>query len=147
MTNRHVIEGDVAFCHLRTPDVYKGAPKDNYEITVSISDEDSEKLKAQGVKVKDYNGTAQRHFTTKEKLTIFSPDMTVWDGDEIARGSRVKLVYQLSKEPYDNYGYSAYVSDIQIIRAGARPIPPEFEPVQESLADTVETVTADDPPF
>tara|TARA_B100001093_G_scaffold226772_1_gene217316 strand:- start:226 stop:666 length:441 start_codon:yes stop_codon:yes gene_type:complete len=146
MTNRHVIEGDVAFCHLRTPDVYKGAPKDNYEITISISDRDAEKLKAQGIKVRDYNGTAQRHFTTRNKLKIYAPDLTEWEGDEIPRGSRVKLIYGKSKLPHDDYGYSAYLNDVQILSAGARPIPPEFEPVQESLADTV-TLTADDPPF
>ena len=151
--SRPTIEGTVAFCHLRTHGTYQGQPQDMYEITIAVTDDDARKLEAEGIKVKDYNGVKQRHFRTKNKLPIYGPDLTEWDGDEIPKGAIVKLIYQKSKTPFGNFGYSVYVQEgVQILSIGKKQIPAEFTAVSESDIDVEQFPLMDDedddePPF
>ena len=63
-------EGTVAFQNLQQTEVYQGQDTGRYTLTLSLEEDMAEKLSSEGVKVKDYEGTAQRKFASKFRVRI-----------------------------------------------------------------------------
>lgn len=144
-----VIEGTVAFSNLKAHEVYDGKSTGKYSLTLTLDQDTAKKLSDQGVKLRDFEGTPQRKFTTNREIDIYNPDMSSWAGDEIPRKSKVKIQVRVG-DAYKDFGNSAYVNAIQVIEKGDGAVPDEFQPVQGSApveTPAFEAVEDDDLPF
>lgn len=144
------VEGEVAFCNLKSFDTYQGKSTDKYTITVTLDEANAEALSKAGVLVKDFQGSPQRKFSTTYEVSIFNPDMSAWDKKEIPKRSKVKIYAKISDDPYKEYGCSTYVNQVQVLEEASGGVPDGFQPVQGSAS--VETpefaeVEDDDLPF
>ena len=64
------VEGVVAFSNLLEHDVYQGKDTGNYTLTITLDAAAAQALESQGVKLRDYNGTAQRKFKSQFPVTV-----------------------------------------------------------------------------
>ena len=108
-----MISGTVAFSNTKSQDQWKGQDT-GYSLTVTLSDEDAAILESQGVMVKDYENTKQRKFKS-----AFQPEFIDLEGDpvdrEIPRGSKVRMLISLSKEPHMTWGISTYLDKVRLV--------------------------------
>ena len=63
-------EGTVAFQNLQQTEVYQGQDTGRYTLTLSLEEDVASKLSDEGVKVKDYEGTAQRKFLHRARQCV-----------------------------------------------------------------------------
>jgi len=131
--------GTVSFCHLTEHEVYDGKTTGKFSITVMLDDKSAEALSDAGVKVGEYKGQPKRKFTTTfEDIKIFNPDLSEWKkGDsgryerEIPRGSEVNILAKVTEEPYKDYGCSAYVDKVHVLKEASAEVPTGFEAVEQ----------------
>lgn len=141
----NVVEGEVAFSHLKSFEEYMGKSTEKYALTLTISEEDAKSFSDQGVKIKQWEGKSQRKFTSGRAVTIYNPDLTPWDGDEIPRGSKVRIAFNISAEPYGDFGHSVYVNQVQVVELAAGAVPAEFQPVEQPALAGIESEEEDIP--
>jgi hypothetical protein len=126
------VTGKVAFSCVTAFDEYMGESTGKYTLTILLDPEDAAKLDDLGVRLKDYEGQAQRKFTCKFDFDIWGP---VVDGDkeipfvgEIPRGSEVKVLYSLG--PVNpQWGPSTFMNKVRVVSVGEREqdeVPDEF---------------------
>jgi hypothetical protein len=66
-----------------------------------------------GVKLREYEGTPQRKFSTKYEVPMFDADGNEFSG-RLTRGSKVRVKYAEGK-PHPVHGTSTYLSAIKVI--------------------------------
>ena len=74
MNNKYIAEGTVAFQSLREHDSWQGQSTGKYTLTLGLPEEIAEVLQTNGVKLKDYEGTAQRKFVSQYNVPILNED-------------------------------------------------------------------------
>lgn len=118
------VEGTVAFYHLIERDSYKGREKATYDLTVNIDEETAQKMKDMGVHVKYYEGNPQRKFTTKFKVPVLDGTQDPnskkqWEG-EVPWGSKVKVLWETTGIPNEEYGIPTYVKAVRVLAEPVR---------------------------
>lgn len=105
--------GTVAFESLRKTDVFNGMDTGKYNVTLTLDDDSAEQLESEGVKLKEYEGTKQRKFTSKFMVETFDADGGPFDG-KVTRGSKVKVLYSLGK-PHPVHGVAPYMVKLKVL--------------------------------
>jgi hypothetical protein len=59
-----VVEGTIAFENLETHEMYQGQSTGKYSVVISLDDNTADQLAGLGVKLREYEGTKQRKFST-----------------------------------------------------------------------------------
>jgi hypothetical protein len=108
-----VLEGNVAFANLDEHEEYQGQSTGKYSLVLSLEPEDADKLASKGVKLREYEGTAQRKFSTKYEVPMFDAEGTEFNG-RLTRGSKVRVKYAEGK-PHPVHGTSTYLSAIKVV--------------------------------
>ncbi len=109
-----ITEGTVAFCHLVETEKYQGQDTERFTITINLSSEDADKLKDMGIRLKDWDGKAQRKFVTK-----FS-EFPVVDSDgeptskHIPYNSKVRIQWEPGK-PHPTHGVAPYLRKVKVL--------------------------------
>ena len=108
-----VLEGNVAFANLDEHEEYQGQSTGKYSLVLSLEPEDADKLASKGVKLREYEGTAQRKFSTKYEVPMFDAEGNEFNG-RLTRGSKVRVKYAEGK-PHPVRGTSTYLSAIKVV--------------------------------
>lgn len=124
MSAQKIARGTVAFSNLTAHDVYRGKDTGKFALTVVLDDDSARELQTAGVKLKEYEGTFQRRFVTKNKPKVVDvDDMPI--GSELPRGTVVRVLYSTG-EPYDGH-VPVYMNAIRVVEMGeAYETPEEF---------------------
>lgn len=110
----YVCKGIVAFCDLTEHEVYQGQSTGRYSIVLNIPDSEADKLMDFGVKVRNYEGTAQRKFATKFPVLVKDLDDKPVRG-ELPYGSEVRVLWVPSEEPHPQHGVGTYVEQVRVV--------------------------------
>jgi|TARA_R100000900_G_scaffold12229_2_gene10677 hypothetical protein len=113
MNQKHIAEGTVAFQSLRKHDEWQGQSTGKFTLTLSLPEDVAEALQSEGVKLKDYEGTAQRKFSSQYTVPVLNEDGTPFDGD-VTRGSHVRILYSYGK-PHPVHGTSTYLDRVKVL--------------------------------
>ena len=108
-----VLEGNVAFANLDEHEEYQGQSTGKYSLVLSLEPEDADKLASKGVKLREYEGTAQRKFSTKYEVPMFDAEGNEFNG-RLTRGPKVRVMYAEGK-PHPVHGTSTYLSAIKVV--------------------------------
>jgi hypothetical protein len=108
-----VIEGTLAFENLDTHEIYMGQSTNKYSVVISIDDSTAADLEASGVKLREYEGTKQRKFSTKYDVPVLDKDGQPFAG-RIGRGSKVRLLWS-EGQPHPVHGTSTYLNKIKVL--------------------------------
>ena len=103
----------VAFSNLETTESYMGQDTGRYSVVGTLDDENAEMLAGQGVKLRDYEGTAQRKFASKFRVKVIDKDGNPFIG-EIPRGSKIKLRYKTG-DAHPVHGTPTYLNAIRVL--------------------------------
>jgi len=127
-SNNYVTTGIVAFCNLTEHEMYNGKTTGRYSIVIGMDEQEGSKLSDKGVKVKDYEGTAQRPFRSKFKVDVVDLEGEPVQG-EIPYGSKVRLLW--ADGPADpSHGVPTYLNKVRVVEfaegGGGGEIPEEF---------------------
>lgn len=109
-----VIEGVLNFSHVTSHDVFNGQDTGAYSVTVTLSEDDASALSAQGVRIKDYQGSKQRKFKSKFDVKVMDAEGKPYRG-EIPYNSTVRVKYKLGK-PHPTFGTSTYLEAIKVLQ-------------------------------
>ena len=106
--------GIVAFSNLTQTESYNGQDTGKYSLVVTMEQEEADKLKKEGIKVKEYKNQPQRKFVTK------FPNFDVVDNDgevigkTIPYGSKVKVMWK-GGQPHPTHGVAPYFQKIKVL--------------------------------
>ena len=103
----------VAFSNLEATESYMGQDTGRYSIVGTLDDENAESLSSQGVKLKVYEGAAQRKFASKFKVRVIDAEGNPFIG-EIPRGSKIKLSYKTG-DAHPVHGTPTYLNAIRVL--------------------------------
>lgn len=109
-------EGTVAFQNLQQTEVYQGQDTGRYTLTLSLEEDMASKLSDEGVKVKDYEGTAQRKFASKFPVRIVNANDEPFMG-AIPKGSLVRVQYKLG-DSHPVHATPTYLNAIRVLELG-----------------------------
>ena len=108
-----VIEGTVAFENLNEHEVYQGQSTGKYSMVISVDDPTACDLDAKGVKLREYEGTKQRKFSTKYDVPVLGADGQPFQG-RVTRGSKVRLLWA-EGNPHPVHGTSTYLNKVKVL--------------------------------
>ena len=74
-------------------------------------------MEAKGVKIKEYEGTPQRKFTTTFNVPVVDADGKTPFVGEIPRGSVVRIAYKFGN-PHPAHGVPCYMDKVRIVSLG-----------------------------
>lgn len=109
-------EGTVAFQNLQQTEVYQGQDTGRYTLTLSLEEDVASKLSDEGVKVKDYEGTAQRKFASKFPVRIVNANDEPFMG-AIPKGSLVRVQYKLG-DSHPVHATPTYLNAVRVLELG-----------------------------
>lgn len=107
------IEGILNFSNVTKTDVWNGQDTGKYNVTVTMEEEDANKLSAMGVKIKDYQGNKQRKFQSKYEVTVVDADGEKFNG-EIPYNSKVRVRFKTGPE-HPVHGVSTYLDAVKVL--------------------------------
>lgn len=110
-----IATGTVAFSNLTEFDIFKGKSTGRYSLTVVLDEDSAERLGAQGIKLKDYEGNAQRKFTSKFNVDVLDMDDEKFVG-EVPRGSLVRVLFQPGEDDAE-YGPPCFLNKVRVVEA------------------------------
>ena len=115
MNNKYIAEGTVAFQSLREHDSLAGTVYGQVHLDLRLArGRCGSVLQSNGVKLKDYEGTAQRKFVSQYNVPILNEDGSEFEGD-VTRGSHVRIVYSFGK-PHPVHGTSTYLDRVKVLK-------------------------------
>jgi len=109
-------EGTVAFQNLQQTEVYQGQDTGRYTLTLSLDEDMASKLSDEGVKVKDYEGIAQRKFASKFPVRIVNANDEPFTG-AIPKGSKVRVQYKLG-DSHPVHATPTYLNAVRVLELG-----------------------------
>ena len=118
-----VIEGVVNFSNVTKHDVYNGQDTGAFSMTITMSEDDAATLAAQGVKIKDYEGSKQRKFKSKFAIGLYTAEGDVYNG-EVPFNSRGRLKYKTGPA-HPVHGTPVYLEAVKVLE--------EAEPSAEAV--------------
>ena len=108
-----VVEGKIALENLDTHEIYQGQSTGKYSVVISLDEPTAEKLSASGIKLRDYEGTPQRKFSTKYDVPVMDAEGQPFAG-RIGRGSTVRLLWT-EGNPHPVHGTATYLNKIKVL--------------------------------
>lgn len=108
-----VITGKAAFINLSSHEMYQGQSTGKYSIVVTLDADSADKLAEQGVKLRTYEDSQQRKFSSKFDVGVVDLDGEEFIGN-ITRGSSVKVQYSLGQE-HPVHGFTPYLDKIRVV--------------------------------
>ena len=109
-----VTQGTVAFSNLTECEVYQGQSTGRYSVVVTMPEADASTLEDMGVKLKDYEGKAQRKFASKFHVDVLDMDSNPVTG-EIPYGSKVRLLWKPSEDSHPQHGVATYLNKVRVV--------------------------------
>ena len=113
-----VITGKVAFSNLDAHEMYQGQSTGKYSIVLTLDDTEAAKLEEQGVKLREYEGTKQRKFSSRYEVGLVD-----LDGEPITmrvpRGSLVRVQYSVG-QPHPVHGITPYLDKIRVLEMASQ---------------------------
>ena len=108
-----VLTGKAAFVNLTETEQYQGQDTGRYTLTVTLDDDGAQMLSQQGVKLRDYEGTAQRKFSSKYPVKVIDAEDNPFIGP-ITRGSTIRLSYKTGPA-HPVHGTPTYLNAVRVI--------------------------------
>jgi hypothetical protein len=93
--------------------MYQGQSTGKYSVVISLEDSAADDLAAKGVKLREYEGTKQRKFSTKYDVPVLDAEGQPFMG-RIGRGSTVRLLWA-EGQPHPVHGTSTYLNKIKVL--------------------------------
>jgi len=113
-----VINGTVAFANLAEHEVYNGQSTGKYSIVLALDEPEAEKLKAEGVKIREYKNIPQRKFSTKfDQFPVVDNDGEPVSKSSVRYGDKVRIKYNLGN-PHPVHGTSVYLQAVRVVEKG-----------------------------
>jgi hypothetical protein len=108
-----VLTGKAAFVNLTETEQYQGQDTGRYTLTVTLDDDAAQMLSQQGVKLRDYEGTAQRKFSSKYPVKIIDAEDNPFIGP-VTRGSTIRLSYKTGPA-HPVHGTPTYLNAVRVV--------------------------------
>jgi len=108
-----VLTGKAAFVNLTETEQYQGQDTGRYTLTVTLDDDSAQMLSSQGVKLRDYEGKAQRKFSSKYPVRVIDAEDNPFIGP-ITRGSTIRLSYKTGPA-HPVHGTPTYLNAVRVI--------------------------------
>jgi len=108
-----VLTGKAAFVNLTETEQYQGQDTGRYTLTVTLDDDSAQMLSSQGVKLRDYEGTAQRKFSSKYPVKIIDAEDNPFIGP-VTRGSTIRLSYKTGPA-HPVHGTPTYLNAVRVL--------------------------------
>ena len=108
-----VLTGKAAFVNLTETEQYQGQDTGRYTLTVTLDDDAAQMLSQQGVKLRDYEGTAQRKFSSKYPVKVIDAEDNPFIGP-VTRGSTIRLSYKTGPA-HPVHGTPTYLNAVRVI--------------------------------
>ena len=108
-----VLTGKAAFINLTETEQYQGQDTGRYTLTVTLDDDAAQMLSEQGVKLRDYEGTAQRKFSSKYPVKIIDAEDNPFIGP-VTRGSTIRLSYKTGPA-HPVHGTPTYLNAVRVL--------------------------------
>lgn len=118
-----VIEGVVNFSNVTKHDVFNGQDTGSFSMTITMSEDDAATLSAQGIKIKDYEGSKQRKFKSKYDIRMLDAEGNPYNG-EVPYNSRVRLKYKTGPA-HPVHGTPTYLEAVKVLEEA------ELSPVED----------------
>lgn len=118
-----VIEGVVNFSNVTKHDVFNGQDTGSFSMTITMSEDDAATLSAQGIKIKDYEGSKQRKFKSKYDIRMMDAEGNPYNG-EVPYNSRVRLKYKTGPA-HPVHGTPTYLEAVKVLEEA------ELSPVED----------------
>ena len=108
-----VLTGKAAFINLTETEQYQGQDTGRYTLTVTLDDDSAQMLSQQGVKLRDYEGIAQRKFSSKYPVKIIDAEDNPFIGP-VTRGSTIRLSYKTGPA-HPVHGTPTYLNAVRVL--------------------------------
>jgi len=108
-----VLTGKAAFVNLTETEQYQGQDTGRYTLTVTLDDDAAQMLSSQGVKLRDYEGTAQRKFSSKYPVKVIDAEDNPFIGP-VTRGSTIRLSYKTGPA-HPVHGTPTYLNAVRVL--------------------------------
>jgi len=108
-----VLTGKAAFVNLTETEQYQGQDTGRYTLTVTLDDDAAQMLSQQGVKLRDYEGTAQRKFSSKYPVKVIDAEDNPFIGP-VTRGSTIRLSYKTGPA-HPVHGTPTYLNAVRVL--------------------------------
>ena len=108
-----VLTGKAAFINLTETEQYQGQDTGRYTLTVTLDEDTAQMLSSQGVKLRDYEGTAQRKFSSKYPVKVIDAEDNPFIGP-ITRGSTIRLSYKTGPA-HPVHGTPTYLNAVRVV--------------------------------
>ncbi len=108
-----VLTGKAAFVNLTETEQYQGQDTGRYTLTVTLDNDAAQMLSAQGVKLRDYEGTAQRKFSSKYPVKVIDAEDNPFIGP-VTRGSTIRLSYKTGPA-HPVHGTPTYLNAVRVV--------------------------------
>lgn len=108
-----VLTGKAAFINLTETEQYQGQDTGRYTLTVTLDEDTAQMLSSQGVKLRDYEGTAQRKFSSKYPVKIIDAEDNPFIGP-VTRGSTIRLSYKTGPA-HPVHGTPTYLNAVRVL--------------------------------
>lgn len=157
MSDKPVVQGELVFNNLITPDAKFNPDKPSYSIVITIKDDEHIKmLEGLGVKLRDYTndqGVTVKQRTFKSYKPLREADVIDASGTpadmDIPRGSIVRVQFdpwdKLEQRIIDQYGVSTYLQRICVLEEAERKSSYSSDLIPDQPPQQVEEEAADIP--
>ncbi len=108
-----ITEGLVAFESLKQHDEYQGQSTGKFTLTLTLSDAEAEKVEKAGVKLKMYEGNAQRKFSSGYDVPVVDLEDKPYNGN-LPRGSKVRILWKQGKD-HPTHGVATYLNRVRVL--------------------------------
>lgn len=120
--NMPIAQGTVTLGSVKQTNVYAGKDTGTYQLVLLLDDsadkiDTSADMESKGVKVKEYEGTPQRKFTTNFAVPVVDTDGKTPFAGEIPRGSVVRIAFKYGN-PHPQHGTPCYMDKVRIVSLG-----------------------------
>ena len=93
---------------------FQGQETNQFKLTVSLAEDTASVLEDAGVKVKEYEGTKQRHFTSQYPVKVIDVNDQPFQGS-IPRGSVVRVLFKVGDKPHPQHGTPVYMNAVRVV--------------------------------
>ncbi len=108
-----IAQGTVAFESLNEHDIFNGQSTGKYTLTLTLDETSAQTLEGQGVKLKDYEGKAQRKFSSQYPVSVFDLEGKPFLG-QVTRGSKVRVQWKKGNT-HPVHGTPPYLEKVRVL--------------------------------
>ena len=106
-----------------THEMYQGQSTGKYSVVISL-DDDTARTNSGAVKLREYEGTKQRKFSTKYDVPVMDAEGSPFAG-RIGRGRKVRLLWA-EGQPHPVHGTGTYLNKIKVLEVAEQEAGEDF---------------------